>query len=154
MPEIITAEAQPYIYVEKESEFGSAMEPHFIDGFGKLGGFLQKHGATPVGPPMSVTMTVDGNRSRFRVSHPVTAEVADRAESDSVVNSDVLKGGKTVHVTHTGSYEGLSQTYDDLMTWMQKEGLGAGMPCWEVYVDDPGEVPEQKLRTEIFIPVA
>ena len=24
------------------------------------------------------------------------------------------------------------------------------MPIWEVYVDDPGEVEEAKLRTEIF----
>lgn len=27
---------------------------------------------------------------------------------------------------------------------------GQALPIWEVYVDDPGEVPEAELRTEIY----
>ena len=150
--EIIETHPQPYIFIEHEAAFGPEMQPLFADAFGKLWQFREANGVTPVGPPMSVTMHVEGNRARFRVSLPVSAEDARKATGE--IRSDTLAAGKAVHATHTGDYVRLSETYVAVMKWMTEQGHRPGMPCWEVYVDDPGEVAVEKLRTEIFMPVA
>ena len=149
--EIVETNPQPYIYIEHECEFGPGMQPLFAGAFGKLWQFREAHGIVPVGPPMSVTMHVAVNRSRFRVSLPVGIDDAKKATGE--IAYDTLPAGRAVHVTHSGSYERLGETYDALMRWMGENGHGPGMPCWEVYVDDPGDVPEEKLRTEIYMPL-
>ncbi len=150
--EIIETNPQPYIFIEKECAFGPDMQPLYADAFGKLWNFRTEHGIVPAGPPMSVTMSVQGNRSRFRVSLPVGVEDARKATGE--IAFDTLPAGRAVHVTHTGSYEKLGETYDALMQWMGDNGHTPNMPCWEVYADDPGEVPEEKLRTEIYMPIS
>jgi len=149
--EVVETNPQPYIFIEHEAEFGPDMQPLFADAFGKLWQFREAHGIVPVGPPMSVTVWVKGNRSRFRVSLPVGIGDAEKATGE--IAFDTLPAGLAAHVTHNGSYQGLGATYDALMGWMSAQGHTPAMPCWEVYVDDPGEVPEETLRTEIYMPI-
>ena len=43
---------------------------------------------------------------------------------------------------HSGPYDTLSQTYDALAAWIAAEGHIAGDGPWEIYVSDPGTVPD------------
>ena len=52
-------------------------------------------------------------------------------------------------------YDTLSEAYAALETWMSANGLKPAGDAWEVYLTDPGEVPDQAdWQTEINWPVS
>ena len=55
---------------------------------------------------------------------------------------------------HIGSYRNLHETYTKLFKYIEEQGLTVAGPCRELYFNDPGEVSEEKLQTEIQIPIA
>jgi effector-binding domain-containing protein len=40
------------------------------------------------------------------------------------------------------------------MDWIAEQGLMMATPTWEIYLDDPGEVPEAELRTKVHVALA
>lgn len=69
------------------------------------------------------------------------------------VGASELPGGPAALVVHRGAYAGLRAAYDRLHAWMQAEGHTHGGAPWESYVDDPSEVAEADVRTEVAWPV-
>ncbi|RDV26612.1 AraC family transcriptional regulator [Alteromonas aestuariivivens] len=63
--------------------------------------------------------------------------------------------GEYLRVRHAGSYDGLEQTVDNLyLTMLSINDLWpADAPCIYHYLDDPEEVSEPLLRTDIYLPV-
>jgi AraC family transcriptional regulator len=55
---------------------------------------------------------------------------------------------------HRGSYDGLPDAYDGLHEWIHAQGRDEGPGPWESYVDDPAEVGDAELRTEVIWPLA
>jgi len=66
-----------------------------------------------------------------------------------------VKGGKYARVRHVGSFEGIEGTLDSLFSeWLPGSGLALrDVPIHRHFLDDPDEVPEGMLRTDIFVPV-
>lgn len=66
-----------------------------------------------------------------------------------------LSGGRHARYTHMGSYRGLGEAWGRFFG----EGvpsIGAhptGAPCFEVYRNDCRTVPEEEVRTDLYIPV-
>lgn len=143
-------EAAPYLYEERSC----SMDPDDISAtmqkaFGSVMHFLKSHNIEPSGRPLSVYYTYDPNEMTFRAGCFVPEEDAAKAEGD--IQSDSTPAGKVLTFTHMGPYAGLRNSYGEMMTYLEKNGLKVGAPTWEVYVNDPSVVPEEELRTDVFV---
>jgi len=56
-------------------------------------------------------------------------------------------------VLHTGPYSGVGKAYERLFAYMNEHCLVPAGPSRELYLNDPAEVPEEELLTEVQFPV-
>ena len=146
--EQVTLEPQHYIYVDRECPYGPEIGKAMESAFGEVFGFVGQNGITPLAAPMSVYMEMDPSILRFRGGVIVSA--GDAAKATGPIKTDVLPGGAVMKGLHTGSYMRMSETHQALWKHMEEAKIAPAMPVWEIYVDDPGEIAEPELRTEIY----
>ncbi len=74
------------------------------------------------------------------------------------VGRQVLRGGKYAVFTHSGSYDGIDQTYDRIFfKWLpdSKENLDETRPCFAEYFNiEFVKTNQSKLVTKIYIPLS
>ena len=150
---IIEVTEKPYVYAERRC----AMQPEAISkamgkAFEDVMEFIQSHKMALTGPGLSVYYTFDPDTVEFRAGFFVSAEDAKKAQGQ--IKAGLTPAGRVINFIHTGPYTKLSESYQAMMGWMQTEGLKLGAPTWEVYIDDPDSVPQDKLRTDIFVALA
>lgn len=150
--ERVSLNQQHYLYVDRECPYGPEIATAMESAFGELFGFIGQTGITPLAPPMAVYMEMDPSILRFRGAVIVTAGDAARAQGS--VKSDTLPAGDAMRVVHVGGYDEMSKTHQALWGHMETTGITGAMPVWEIYIDDPGDVPQERLRTEIFRAIA
>ncbi|BBL67329.1 MerR family transcriptional regulator [Methanoculleus chikugoensis] len=64
-----------------------------------------------------------------------------------------LPAGRFASVLHTGPYPGVGKAYERLFAYMNEHRLVPAGPSRELYLNDPAEVPEDELLTEVQFPV-
>jgi effector-binding domain-containing protein len=62
-------------------------------------------------------------------------------------------GGPAAVALHIGPYDQLAAVTGEVAEWVGAHGELAGAP-YEVYLNDPGQVPPDELRTEVVWPIA
>lgn len=119
---------------------------------------LADMGVEPAGPPYARYHEYGPETVDVEIGIPVASPVpnvpalADAQPGE--LGSSELPGGRVAIVVHRGSYAGLPDAYERLEGWLAGQGGQAGGAPWELYVDDPSEVDEADLRTEICWPLA
>lgn len=139
---------QHYIYVEKEVPYGPEIADAMGAAFGEVFSFVGTHGLTPLSMPMSVYPGMDAETLRFHGGVIVSKE--DAAKASGTVKAGLLPACEVMHTTHVGPYDGMNKTHQAMWTHMKDNDIPQAMPIWEIYADDPGQVAEQDLRTEIY----
>ncbi|KMQ52312.1 transcription activator, effector binding protein [Chitinispirillum alkaliphilum] len=74
-------------------------------------------------------------------------------EGEGRIKQTVIPAGKVVYAMHTGPYSTLEKTYNEVMDYMEKEGIKTEEWMYEVYLNSPENTPEDQLKTEIHFPV-
>ncbi|MFC1640566.1 GyrI-like domain-containing protein [Patescibacteria group bacterium] len=124
----------------------------------KLMQYASEKGVSPAGPPayicheksMKAVKKADEEGSAdIEIVVPVEGDV----EGSDVIKSYELAGGKMAKLIHKGPYSGVSPSYEQLFKWIYSNGYRVAGETREVYINDPNQVPESELMTELYAPV-
>jgi len=111
---------------------------------------LEENSVTPVGPPFARYHAF----SEEEVDLEGGIAVAQPFTGAGRVHGGELPAGRVAVFLHTGPYEKLGDTYAAISAWLEQSGESSDAGAWELYIDDPTEVPAEHLRTEIYVPLA
>lgn len=75
------------------------------------------------------------------------------AEEESGIKIKKIPEYQVVSTIYTGSYKYTKQIYLTLMEYTVKKGYLIAGPVTEIYINNPMEVPESKLKIEVRFPV-
>lgn len=126
--------------------------------FDRLGEWAQQNADLVTGPPLALysddVQTTPPEELRSYAALPIAPEAP--IDLAGAVERIPLAGGRYAVVAHHGSYAGLGQAWREFMAAVAADGLAPdwSRPCFEVYANEPGTVPEDELITELYQPVA
>jgi effector-binding domain-containing protein len=120
---------------------------HLGPAYGEIGAYLHGAGVMHDDAKVYARFLSLGPEQEVEAGFTVSAPVAGRGR----VEPGELPAGEVAMTTHVGSYHGLFAAAAAVRDWIAAQGRQPSGELWEVYVDDPEEVPEAALRTEIYI---
>lgn len=152
--EVKEIEATPVLYkamkVDRDS-IGSALGECLPAVFG----YVMENGLQPAGHPYVRYMNMSDAFFDIEAGIPLVEGSASQPAADTGIAAGELPAGKVASTIHTGPYEGLREAYAAIERWLNEssdhEAVG---PPWEVYLTDPGEVPNpEDWQTEVLFPI-
>jgi DNA-binding transcriptional MerR regulator/predicted transcriptional regulator YdeE len=114
--------------------------------FLRLTDLMEQTGAVCAGGLLAIyhSPEFDPEDTDLEIGYPVTAA------SD---HTRTLKGGPCAAAVHKGEYGKLHETYTRLGAWIDSKGYAISAPPYEIYLNDPREVPPDQLITEVYFPI-
>lgn len=119
--------------------------------------FAMNRGIGIIGSPIFVchetaeqTMEADKNGT---ADVEVAIPIASRVDDEDEFKCYDLPGGEMAKIVHKGRYQDCRSAYEKLFSWITQNGMQVSGPTREIYVNDPNQVPEEEITTEIYAPV-
>ncbi|MCL5036371.1 MAG: GyrI-like domain-containing protein [Chloroflexi bacterium] len=113
-------------------------------------------GALPGKPPVPIGLSHDDpekvlpEKCRFDAGEWVHESVT---ESYGMPVQE-LPAGRYACAVHLGDYKKFAGTYGEIARWIKSNSISTRQgPYLQIYLDQPGEAPPDKLRTKLCIPV-
>ena len=128
----------------------SELPGFFAEVLPKVMNWMREEGIAPASAPMAMWCAMD-MESGIADTH-AGCFVESEVEGDGEITPGVTSGGDVLKLEHRGGYGTMGQSWGRVYEHARESGRrpGAG---WEIYVDDPGEVEADALRTEIYLPL-
>jgi|SRR5215472_13519933 len=152
-PEIRTLQEQPVIFVRRSGPYQTAADDAWRtlmkQAFWRL--FFSRSVKT-IGIVHDSPEITDESQIRYDACLTVSGAVKPKGE----VGTQTIAGGRYAVFLHRGSYDQLSETYDQIFAeWLPQSSCRLrNAPCFEVYLNrNPKRTRPENLRTEIHVPV-
>ena len=131
--------AEQHYYSVKDSATTFEIESKLGQAYGEIMAHLAATGGEATGQPFSIWHNYDpGGYNHFEACIPVNEVV----EGTGRVTHGVIAEGKAIMGIHLGSYANADVSYYALDAYMADNGYHQDGSPWEVYITDPGEVPD------------
>lgn len=118
------------------------------EAFGAIMASAKTSGARFVGPPFALYPAEVTAEFEAVICMPI----APGATATEGVAVEEIAGGPVATTLHKGAYSGLGAAYGAVQAWIVANGKKPVGPCREVYLNEPGHVPDDELLTEIDWP--
>lgn len=146
---LTTLDAQPFLFRAAQCE-QSAIAETLGTCLGAVSAHVTRAGYTMVGPPLTRYVSWGPGLISLEAGLPV----APGANGEGDIQLGELPAGRAVTTVHTGPYDGLGDAHAAVEKWIAAEELEVAGAPWEVYLTDPGEVPNpDEWMTQIVWPV-
>lgn len=124
---------------------------------GELFGFVENSSSTGktiklTGPAMFLCHDKEykENDADIEVSLPISGILGLETPS---INLKTLPAIKAVSVIHKGPYQEVDVAYSRIFEYMAENGMEQSGPSRALYLNDPNDVPEEELLTEVQVPI-
>jgi effector-binding domain-containing protein len=104
--------------------------------------------------PEEAVQAAEEGTADIEVAIPVAAPLTPGEHAPEGAACYTLPGGTMVRAVHTGPYNTVENTYNEIFAWMAEHRTEVAGAIREAYLNDPSEVAEEELLTEILVPVA
>lgn len=122
----------------------------FHRAFGEVMAVVGAQGLVITGPPFGFYPHAPGATVEVAAGFPVSGPVEPAGDVVPIQ----LPAGRAVTGVHVGPFEGLHETYDELLNWARAREVELADGMWESYLTDPAAEPDQsKWRTAITWPI-
>ncbi len=119
----------------------------------KVLSFIDEHGLSEAGAPISIARAFSGAELRFDSAIPVRGVTGATPREASGVRIGRTYGGRVIRVQHLGSYRRLGETHRKIAAYLAALGIERNGDSWESYVSDPTKTDEAELLTYIYYPI-
>lgn len=144
--------SSPYLGAKASSSTDPAMIGQVMgETYGKVMSFMSANKIEMAGPPISIVLSYDEEGTEMICAIPTANQVDVGAEG---MMSGMTYEGLALKTIHKGDYDLMESAYNDLMAYISYYNFDINGNPWEVYVTDPGAVPDTtEWITEIYFPV-
>jgi effector-binding domain-containing protein len=140
--------AQPTLSIRTRTPIGEL--PRLLgESYGKIAEYLAQLGEEPVGAPFAAYYNMDIQDLDVEIGFPVARSL----DGDGDIRTSQVPGGKLGYALHTGRYGDIAPAYDALTQFVQEQGYEPTGISYEFYLNDPEETHQEKLQTQIILPL-
>jgi AraC family transcriptional regulator len=119
--------------------------------FGKLFESVGRSGGVTAGPVFARYFAFSDDLVDYECGIALAAPYTWNGE----VQAGQIGGCEAAVGMHIGPYDRLPETYAAMQAWIEGQGRKPGAVMWEVYLNDPDQVPDPaEWRTEVYWPVS
>ena len=144
-----TIDETPFLFMRsqtKAEDIAQALGSMFVPVFQ----FAITNGIPFAGPPTARYVSFGPGLITIEAGMPI----ATSADGEGGIMIGSLLGGRVASTVHKGSYDSLNEGHEAIQRWMMDNEEEAGGAPWEVFITDPGEVPDPaEWLTEIVHPL-
>lgn len=139
----------PFLFMKRQvkpEEISDALASMFVPVFQ----FATAAGVSFAGRPTARYLSFGPGLVTIVAGMPIESPI----EGNGDIKMGVLPGGEVAATMHKGPYDQLNLAHEAIQTWMIENDEEVGGAPWEVYISDPGEVPNPaEWLTEVIHPL-
>ena len=143
--EIVDVESQPIISI-LDSCSVNEMTTKMKELYTELGVYMGMNGIESGPNSLSYYYTYSPDKVVFEPAFTVSEII----ESEGRIQSRNTTSGKALKAVYVGDYENLTEVHMGIEAYSKAKGIELADFCWEVYLNQQGEVEADELETHVY----
>ena len=117
--------------------------------YAQIAQYIGEIGGQPADPPYAAYYNMDMQDLDIEIGFPVSESLSGKGD----IQIGEIAGGSYAASIHVGPYNEIAPAYSALTEWVEGEGHKTTGVAYEIYLNDPAEIPPEKLQTQILSPL-